>query len=116
MTERRRTYPAVIYGLGSEFPDFDRPYQYSGQLTNRFVAQAGGGAEKRRGVTQLTSAPASARFHKLHEIVYAGGTAQTLISGVLNAGSAGTIWKLDTSGANTLTTAYSSANASAISS
>lgn len=109
----QRTYPVGFFGYGSQFPETERPPQYASQLINRYI-NPGGGAETRRGLTQVGSTITNVSapdLNRLHELIEAGGTATLLASG--SASGQGRIWKLDTSAGTTWTQVYASADASA---
>ena len=103
-----RTYPIPLYGYGPAFTEAERPPLYASQLVNRFI-NPGGGAEVRRGLTQVgatitnVSAP---ELKSLHEIVQQNGTAAFLVAG--EAVSHTRIWRLDTSAETTWTQVYGS--------
>lgn len=103
-----RTYPVAVYGLGSQFPETERPPAYATQLRNRFI-NSGGGAEKRRGIVQLggdvTGHP---NLTSLHEFIDSKGTAR------LMAGGNGKIFALDTSAQTTWTQVYTGLDTSAV--
>lgn len=108
-----RTYPVAPFGYGPQFPEPERPAVYASQFRNRFV-NSGGGAETRRGLTQVGSTISNVSapdLNRIHELIEAGGTATLLASG--SAASLGRIWSLDTSAGSTWTQVYASADPSA---
>lgn len=83
-------YKLPVYGLGTDFSEFERPITFAQAYTNRF-RNITGGAERRPGMstfnTQVAGAPTLTR---LHEYVSTNGSETLLISNDL-----GSIWRFD---------------------
>lgn len=94
-------YKLPVYGLGTDFSEFERPITFATTYTNRF-RNITGGAERRPGaqifLTQVTALPTLTR---MHEHVSNTGTTTLLASDDF-----GNIWRYNASGNPTL--AYTS--------
>jgi hypothetical protein len=86
-------YNLPVYGLGTDFSEFERPITYAGAYTNRF-RNITGGAERRPGAQRyLTPVTSNPTLTRLHEHVSNSGVATLMTSDDF-----GNIWKYDASG------------------
>lgn len=83
-------YNLPMYGLGTDFSEFDRPITFAETYTNRF-RNITGGAERRPGAIRAGTATGQPAFTRCHELVSNDGTT-TLFS----SDDFGNIWKFDT--------------------
>lgn len=83
-------YPLPIYGLGTDFSEFNRPITFAASYTNRF-RNITGGAERRAGAQRAGTAPGNPSFTRIHELVDNGGNATLFASDDFS-----NIWKFDT--------------------
>ncbi len=65
-------YTLPMYGLGTDFSQFDRPMTFAETYTNRF-RNITGGAERRAGAGRVGTAPGNPAFTRLHERVDGSG-------------------------------------------
>ena len=93
-------------GLGTQFPEQERPPTHATQMRNRFI-NPGGGLEKRQALVTAATLVSGPNFSWAEEFVRPRGTAQTVLAG----GSA--IYIIDSSVGTTITTAHTGLNASA---
>lgn len=83
-------YKLPMYGLGTDFSEFDRPITFAETYTNRF-RNITGGAERRPGASPAGTAPGKPAFTRIHELVDNSGDAKLFVSD-----DYGNIWKFDT--------------------
>ncbi len=100
-----RTYPPAPFGLGTQFPEQERPPTHATELLNRFI-NPGGGAEKRQGIVTAATLVSGPDFTWAEEFVHARGTTQLVL-----AGGSG-VFTVDSSAGTTITTAFTGLNAS----
>lgn len=98
------TYDLPVYGLGTDFSDFERPVTFAEAYENRF-RNITGGAERRPGMayqgTQITGNP---NLTRLHEYVGPTGTTTLMVSDDF-----GTMWRYDSGGSAAIATSGKSA-------
>lgn len=83
-------YKLPMYGLGTDFSQFDRPMTFAETYTNRF-RNITGGAERRPGAGVAGTAAGHPAFTRLHELVNNSGNATLFASDDFS-----NIWKFDT--------------------
>lgn len=90
-------YKLPVYGLGTDFSQFERPITYAATYTNRF-RNITGGAERRPGMNRyLSQVSSNPNLTRLHEFVSTAGD-DTL----LTSDDSGNIWRFDVSGNSVL--------------
>jgi hypothetical protein len=86
-------YKLPVYGLGTDFSEFERPITFATTYTNRF-RNITGGAERRPGAQRyLTQISAIPNLTRLHEHVSTTGTVSLMTSDDF-----GNIWRYNASG------------------
>lgn len=98
-------YKLPVYGLGTDFSEYERPITFAAAYTNRF-RNITGGAERRPGaLPYLTRVSGNPNLTRLHEFVGNDGSETLLVSDDF-----GQIWRYNSSGsaAATLTSAAGS--------
>ena len=91
MTQVQASYPISPKGKATSFTESETPIEYSLEMLNRYINQAGG-AEKRQGLIKFGAALAgSPTVTGLHELVQKDGTEIALATG-----DNGTVHKFDT--------------------
>jgi hypothetical protein len=85
-------YPLPVYGLGTDFSNFERPLTFAQTYTNRF-RNITGGAERRPGMIRYSTVSGGPNLTRLHEHVNDSGGVTLLASDDFGA-----IWRLNSSG------------------
>lgn len=83
-------YTLPMYGLGTDFSQFDRPITFAESYTNRF-RNITGGAERRAGAARVGTAPGQPSFTRVHERVDNKGNVKLYASDDFS-----NIWKFNT--------------------
>lgn len=85
-------YDLPVFGLGTDFSEFERPITYAQNFTNRF-RNITGGAERRPGTSRASQVTGNPNLTRLHEFVDNNGN-ETLFT----SDDFGNIWTIDSSG------------------
>src|SRR4051812_13539712 len=86
-------YKFPVYGLGTDFSEFDRPITFATVYTNRF-RNINGGAERRPGMAQFGSRiDGNPNLTRMHEFVSTTG-----VDTLLSSDDAGNVYKFNSAG------------------